>query len=76
MSDKFLIAMFIMLTGVSLSSDFIAGFCGETEDDHLQTIALLRQVRYNVGYLFAYSMRKVSFTNYSTFSFVSRVLYL
>ncbi|XP_032897513.1 mitochondrial tRNA methylthiotransferase CDK5RAP1 [Amblyraja radiata] len=47
-----------IITGVSLSSDFIAGFCGETEDDHLQTIALLRQVRYNVGYLFAYSMRK------------------
>lgn len=47
-----------IIPGVSLSSDFIAGFCGETEDDHLQTIALLRQVRYNVGYLFAYSMRK------------------
>ncbi|XP_078275450.1 mitochondrial tRNA methylthiotransferase CDK5RAP1 isoform X2 [Rhinoraja longicauda] len=47
-----------IIPGVSLSSDFIAGFCGETEDDHLQTIFLLRQVRYNVGYLFAYSMRK------------------
>ncbi|XP_072370749.1 mitochondrial tRNA methylthiotransferase CDK5RAP1 isoform X2 [Scyliorhinus torazame] len=47
-----------IIPGVSLSSDFIAGFCEETEDDHLQTISLLRQVRYNVGYLFAYSMRK------------------
>lgn len=45
---------------VSLSSDFIAGFCGETEEDHLQTVSLLREVRYNVGFLFAYSMRKVS----------------
>ncbi|XP_041096105.1 CDK5 regulatory subunit-associated protein 1 [Polyodon spathula] len=43
---------------VSLSSDFIAGFCGETEEDHLQTVSLLREVRYNVGFLFAYSMRK------------------
>ena len=24
--------------GVSISSDFISGFCGETEDDHLLTI--------------------------------------
>ncbi|XP_069740744.1 mitochondrial tRNA methylthiotransferase CDK5RAP1 isoform X3 [Narcine bancroftii] len=47
-----------IIPGVSLSSDFIAGFCGETEDDHLQTISLLRQVQYNVGYLFAYSLRK------------------
>ncbi|XP_067856733.1 CDK5 regulatory subunit-associated protein 1 [Heptranchias perlo] len=47
-----------IIPGVSLSSDFIAGFCEETEDDHLQTISLLRRVQYNVGYLFAYSMRK------------------
>ncbi|XP_061864926.1 mitochondrial tRNA methylthiotransferase CDK5RAP1 [Colius striatus] len=46
------------IPGVSLSSDFITGFCGETEDDHQQTVALLREVRYNVGFLFAYSMRQ------------------
>ncbi|KAM9066188.1 CDK5 regulatory subunit-associated protein 1 isoform X2 [Sarcophilus harrisii] len=46
------------IPGVSLSSDFIAGFCGETEEDHLQTLSLLREVRYNVGFLFAYSMRQ------------------
>ncbi|XP_042355268.1 CDK5 regulatory subunit-associated protein 1 [Plectropomus leopardus] len=43
---------------VSLSSDFISGFCGETDDDHLQTLSLIREVGYNVGFLFAYSMRK------------------
>ncbi|XP_022600675.1 CDK5 regulatory subunit-associated protein 1 [Seriola dumerili] len=43
---------------VSLSSDFISGFCGETEDDHQQTLSLIREVGYNVGFLFAYSMRK------------------
>ncbi|XP_004068980.1 CDK5 regulatory subunit-associated protein 1 isoform X1 [Oryzias latipes] len=47
-----------MIPGVSLSSDFISGFCGETEDDHQQTLSLIRQVGYNVGFLFAYSMRK------------------
>ncbi|XP_068919605.1 mitochondrial tRNA methylthiotransferase CDK5RAP1 isoform X2 [Petaurus breviceps papuanus] len=46
------------IPGVSLSSDFIAGFCGETEEDHLQTLSLLQEVRYNVGFLFAYSMRQ------------------
>ncbi|XP_042197875.1 CDK5 regulatory subunit-associated protein 1 [Callorhinchus milii] len=47
-----------IIPGVCLSSDFIAGFCGETEDDHLQTISVLRLVQYNIGFLFAYSMRK------------------
>ncbi|XP_034538328.1 CDK5 regulatory subunit-associated protein 1 [Notolabrus celidotus] len=43
---------------VSLSSDFISGFCEETEEDHQQTLSLIREVGYNVGFLFAYSMRK------------------
>ncbi|XP_063139213.1 mitochondrial tRNA methylthiotransferase CDK5RAP1 isoform X3 [Rattus norvegicus] len=46
------------IPGVGLSSDFITGFCGETEDDHLQTVSLLREVQYNTGFLFAYSMRQ------------------
>ncbi|KAM9058387.1 mitochondrial tRNA methylthiotransferase CDK5RAP1 isoform 3-T5 [Megaptera novaeangliae] len=46
------------IPGVSLSSDFIAGFCGETEEDHLQTVSLLQEVQYNMGFLFAYSMRQ------------------
>ncbi|XP_066240155.1 mitochondrial tRNA methylthiotransferase CDK5RAP1 [Saccopteryx leptura] len=46
------------IPGVSLSSDFIAGFCGETEEDHRQTVSLLQEVRYNTGFLFAYSMRQ------------------
>lgn len=31
---------------VGLSSDFISGFCGETEEEHKDTISLLREVRY------------------------------
>ncbi|MEQ2297487.1 CDK5 regulatory subunit associated protein 1, partial [Ameca splendens] len=46
------------VSDVSLSSDFISGFCGETEDDHQQTLSLIREVGYNAGFLFAYSMRK------------------
>lgn len=44
--------------GVSLSSDFITGFCQETDEDHQQTLSLLREVSYNAAFLFAYSMRK------------------
>ncbi|XP_072259309.1 mitochondrial tRNA methylthiotransferase CDK5RAP1 [Pyxicephalus adspersus] len=46
------------IPGVSLSSDFITGFCQETEEDHQQTISLLKEVSYNSAFLFAYSMRK------------------
>lgn len=49
---------------VSLSSDFISGFCGETEDDHHQTLSLIRNVGYNVGFLFAYSMRKKTYASH------------
>ncbi|XP_056324727.1 CDK5 regulatory subunit-associated protein 1 isoform X3 [Danio aesculapii] len=49
-----------IIPGVSLSSDFIAGFCSETEEDHQQTISLLKEVGYNIGFFFTYSMRKES----------------
>lgn len=54
------VCMCLCVLEVSLSSDFISGFCGETEEDHQQTLSLLREVGYNVGFLFAYSMRKVN----------------
>lgn len=44
---------------VCLSSDFIAGFCGETESDHQQTLELLRKVKYTFAFCFPYSMRQV-----------------
>uniref|UniRef100_A0ABM5G4V6 Mitochondrial tRNA methylthiotransferase CDK5RAP1 n=1 Tax=Pogona vitticeps TaxID=103695 RepID=A0ABM5G4V6_9SAUR len=46
------------LPGVTLSSDIIAGFCGETEADHQQTVSLIRDVRYNAAFIFAYSERQ------------------
>lgn len=36
-----------VIPGVSISSDFISGFCGETEADHLDTISLMEYVRYD-----------------------------
>ncbi|KAH8347468.1 hypothetical protein KR059_011167 [Drosophila kikkawai] len=46
------------LPNVGLSSDFICGFCGETEAEFQDTVTLIQQVQYNVAYLFAYSMRE------------------
>lgn len=45
------------IPGVAISSDFIAGFCGETEEEHLDTINLMRKVCYDQAFMFAYSVR-------------------
>jgi len=42
---------------VGISSDFISGFCGETEAEHADTVDLLKEVVYDTAYLFAYSER-------------------
>ena len=41
----------------AITTDVIAGFCGETEDDHLQTLELFRKVGYDYAFMFKYSMR-------------------
>jgi len=43
---------------IRLSSDFIAGFCGETEEAHEQTLDLIRRVKYSFCFTFPYSMRE------------------
>ncbi|MFN7280163.1 MAG: MiaB/RimO family radical SAM methylthiotransferase, partial [bacterium] len=40
-----------------ISSDIIAGFCTETEDDHQDTLDVMRQSRYDFSYMFMYSER-------------------
>ena len=47
-----------ILPNVALSSDFISGFCGETDADHEQTIDLMRRVEYDQAFMFAYSTRE------------------
>jgi MiaB/RimO family radical SAM methylthiotransferase len=42
---------------VAISSDFIAGFCGETEEEHADTLSLMETIAYDQAYMFAYSMR-------------------
>jgi tRNA-2-methylthio-N6-dimethylallyladenosine synthase len=40
-----------------ISSDIIAGFCTETEEDHQDTLALMKHARYDMSYMFFYSER-------------------
>lgn len=44
---------------VTISSDFMAGFCGESEEEHNDTVTLMKLVNFDMAYMFAYSMRKV-----------------
>ena len=46
----------------AITTDLIAGFCGETEDDHLQTLSLMREVGYESAYMFKYSERPDTFS--------------
>lgn len=41
----------------AISTDIIAGFCGETDEDHADTLSMMRYVEYEYAYMFKYSER-------------------
>ena len=47
-----------LLPDATISTDFIAGFPGETEADFDETLSLYREVRYDMAYMFIYSERE------------------
>lgn len=45
------------IPGASISSDFIVGFCGETEEEFQETVKLTKECRFKNSFIFKYSER-------------------
>ncbi len=46
-----------LMPSCAISTDIIAGFCGETLEDHQLTLDIMREVGYEYAYMFKYSER-------------------
>ena len=47
--------------GLGISSDFISGFCGETHDEHLDTLTMLKEVAFDQAFTYSYSRREQTY---------------
>ncbi len=54
-------AIWKYLPGASISTDIIAGFCGESEEDHRQTLSLMEWAGFDFSFMFKYSERPDTF---------------
>lgn len=48
-----------IIPNITMSTDMIAGFCGETDSDFDETLSLMRIVKYHKAFCFPYSLRYV-----------------
>ena len=50
-------SIYRIIPDCAISSDIIAGFCSETEEDHQDTLSMIEWARYSMSYMFFYSER-------------------
>lgn len=50
-------AIYRILPDCAISSDIIAGFCTETEEEHQDTLSMIEWANYSMSYMFVYSER-------------------
>ena len=50
-------AVYRIMPECAISSDVIAGFCTETEEEHQDTLSMIEWAKYSMSYMFAYSER-------------------
>lgn len=46
-----------IMPDAGISTDIITGFCGETDEQHADTVSLMKEVGYDFAYMFMYSER-------------------
>ncbi|MFH1218806.1 MAG: tRNA (N6-isopentenyl adenosine(37)-C2)-methylthiotransferase MiaB [Candidatus Peregrinibacteria bacterium] len=55
---KIILSLRKAIPGISISTDIIVGFCGETEKEFNETLALFKELNFEFAYLAKYSNRK------------------
>jgi len=50
-------AIYDYMPDCAISSDMIAGFCSETEEEHQETLTMMEYAQYSMSYMFFYSER-------------------
>lgn len=52
-----------IIPNACITTDIIAGYCAETEEDHQDTLSLMKKVKYDSAFMFQYSMRPDTFAH-------------
>ena len=50
-----------LLPDCSLSTDVITGFCGETEEEHADTVSMMKEIGFDHAFMYLFSMRESTF---------------